>query len=74
MGFRVSRCAPKQQFDGGLERPFAPCVQVFPTILDEPLGFLDAALLAEHRHEFHEQGRPIIAAIFGGVDDELLGG
>ena len=35
------------QLDGGLERPFARCVQVFPPILDEPLGFIDAALLAD---------------------------
>ena len=62
------------QFDGGLERPFSRCVQVFPPILDQALGFIDAALLAEHRHEQHEQGRPIIAGIEGGVVDEPLGG
>ena len=33
------------QFDGGLERTFCQCVQVFPRVLDQTLGFIDAALL-----------------------------
>jgi hypothetical protein len=47
---------------------------MFPPIFDEALGFLNATELAADGDEQNEQGRPIIAAISGGVIDEPLGG
>jgi hypothetical protein len=62
---------PKQN-DPGFQRPLAPLVQVFPPHLDQPHGFISSALLDESGHEQDEQGGPIVAAISGGVVDELL--
>ena len=74
VGFKVSSMCCRTSLMAGSSAPSPDRVQVFPSVLDEPLGFIDAAQLARNRHEQHEQGRPIIAGILGGVVDELLGG
>ena len=73
VGFMVSSMCCRTSLMAGSSAP-SPLRSSVPTVLDEPLGFIDAAQLAEHRHEQDEQGGPIVARILRRRRDEPLGG
>ena len=74
VGFKVSSMCCRTSLMAGSNAPFSRRVQVFPPILDEALGFIDAAELAEHRHE-QSRARPSDrCGDPGGVAHEPLGG
>ena len=76
----LDRGGPRGQLDvcpkhlnGGLRRPFADRLEMIHRASRSRAGLLDPALDLVERREQDEQGRPIIAAIPGGLVNEPFG-